>query len=124
MDWTPLERRLREEREDLERTLRHIDERFRADQTEESGELTSVDQHIADMATETEDRELDAMRQKLVQDRIGIIDAALERIENGTYGHCVVCGAEIPRERLEALPWTPYCLTHASLEATPRQVRR
>jgi DnaK suppressor protein len=38
------------------------------------------------------------------------IDAALQRIENGTYGKCVNCGAPIPEERLEAMPWATLCI--------------
>ena len=38
------------------------------------------------------------------------VDKALARIEEGTYGWCQECGAEIPFERLEALPSTPYCV--------------
>lgn len=38
------------------------------------------------------------------------IAAALERIENGTFGTCVDCGAELSAERLEAIPYTPYCI--------------
>ena len=119
MDTQALERRLREERTDLARTLEHINELFSADQSTEGGELSSVDQHIADMATETEDRELDIARRRMVEDRIALIDEALERIRRGTYGRCIVDDAEIPAERLEALPWTPYCLAHASLEPAP-----
>lgn len=37
------------------------------------------------------------------------IDAALERIENGTYGECQKCGAQISDARLELLPDTPFC---------------
>jgi DnaK suppressor protein len=37
---------------------------------------------------------------------------ALQRIENDAYGKCIDCGREIPRERLEAVPWSPYCVTH------------
>ncbi|MCB1383087.1 MAG: TraR/DksA family transcriptional regulator [Notoacmeibacter sp.] len=37
------------------------------------------------------------------------IDAALDRIEAGTYGTCVKCGEEISEERLELLPATPFC---------------
>ncbi len=37
---------------------------------------------------------------------------ALERIDNGTFGTCVVDGGPIEEKRLEALPWTPYCLKH------------
>jgi len=37
---------------------------------------------------------------------------ALDRIKNGTYGKCTVCGRPIEPARLEAVPWTPYCLEH------------
>ncbi|AMB40509.1 MULTISPECIES: TraR/DksA C4-type zinc finger protein [Paenarthrobacter] len=42
------------------------------------------------------------------------IEAALARIDAGTYGRCAVCGEEIPEGRLEARPWTPFCVRHAS----------
>jgi DnaK suppressor protein len=38
------------------------------------------------------------------------INAALKRIENGTYGFCTVCGQAIPEKRLEALPWAALCI--------------
>ncbi|MEZ0323007.1 MAG: TraR/DksA C4-type zinc finger protein [Hydrogenothermaceae bacterium] len=51
------------------------------------------------------------------------IDQALERIEDGTYGLCEVCGKEIEEERLEAIPWTTLCIEHAQeleqIKATP-----
>jgi RNA polymerase-binding transcription factor len=52
----------------------------------------------------------------LEQSRAGLaqIDAALDRMEHGTYGICEVCGAAIPDGRLEARPWTPYCIQHAA----------
>jgi DnaK suppressor protein len=37
---------------------------------------------------------------------------ALGRIDNGTFGQCVVDGGPIDEKRLEAIPWTPYCLKH------------
>jgi DnaK suppressor protein len=40
------------------------------------------------------------------------VRAALRRIENGTYGKCVVDGEPIDEKRLESVPWTPYCLKH------------
>ena len=42
------------------------------------------------------------------------IEAALDRISDGRYGICEVCGATIAEGRLEARPWTPYCIEHAS----------
>lgn len=38
------------------------------------------------------------------------VQDALRRIEDGSYGKCIVCGREIEPARLEAIPWTPYCL--------------
>ena len=40
------------------------------------------------------------------------VQDALERIENGTFGNCLVDGEPIDEKRLEAMPWTPYCLAH------------
>lgn len=42
------------------------------------------------------------------------VRAALRRIEDGTYGRCLVDGEPIAATRLEAVPWTPYCLKHQS----------
>lgn len=41
------------------------------------------------------------------------IEAALDRIAAGTYGSCAVCGEQIAEGRLEARPWTPFCILHA-----------
>ena len=38
------------------------------------------------------------------------VRAALKRIDDGTYGICIYTGEEISRKRLEAVPWTPFCL--------------
>jgi len=37
---------------------------------------------------------------------------ALQRIEEGTYGRCVIDGGPIEEKRLDAMPWTPYCKKH------------
>jgi RNA polymerase-binding transcription factor DksA len=42
------------------------------------------------------------------------VEAALARIAAGTYGTCAVCGGTIAEGRLEARPWTPFCIDHAS----------
>jgi DnaK suppressor protein len=45
---------------------------------------------------------------------LAAVRAALGRIEDGTYGRCVADGEPIDEKRLEAVPWTPYCLKHQS----------
>lgn len=79
---------------------------------DEVGELvsSSADQHMADTATETYDRELDYTLQENSELVLREIDAALARIEDGSYGVCARCGKPIGEERLEARPWATLCI--------------
>ncbi|HEY1011476.1 MAG TPA: TraR/DksA C4-type zinc finger protein, partial [Herpetosiphonaceae bacterium] len=64
-----------------------------------------VSNHLADEATDIYEREKDLA---LIEDRralIAEVDAALERVADGTYGICAATGKPIPEERLEALPY-------------------
>jgi DnaK suppressor protein len=65
---------------------------------------------MADTATETVDREIGHTLEASDGRLLAAIDAALARIEVGTYGICVNCGARIPPERLEAMPWATLCI--------------
>jgi DnaK suppressor protein len=42
---------------------------------------------------------------------LGVVEAALKRISDGTFGECLNCGQEINAKRLEAIPWVHYCIT-------------
>jgi RNA polymerase-binding protein DksA len=79
---------------------------------EETGELVSgsADQHLADTATETVEREIGNTLEEHDERLLVAIDAALKRIDDGTYGKCVNCGSPIPEERLEAMPWATLCI--------------
>jgi RNA polymerase-binding protein DksA len=78
--------------------------------SEDAGEETAYDNHLADTATETYDRELDYTLEENSGHVLGEIDAALKRIEEDTYGICTNCGKPIAVERLEALPWATLCI--------------
>ncbi|NOX63886.1 MAG: hypothetical protein GXP42_18370 [Chloroflexi bacterium] len=56
-------------------------------------------------------------RREVLEQQIEEIKAALTRIDEGTYGRCVVCGAEIPPERLEIVPTATECAECARKEA-------
>jgi RNA polymerase-binding protein DksA len=78
---------------------------------DESGDLSSgPGDHLADNATETYMRELDNGLEENADHLLVEIDAALQRIENGTFGTCLVCGNAIGEERLEAVPWATLCI--------------
>jgi RNA polymerase-binding transcription factor DksA len=116
MDSQAMRERLERERADLVATVDRIKERLAVPQRDSGGEVAVADQHPADVASETEARELDLARQTMFEARLGLIDEALRRVERGEYGRCVICGKEIPQERLELVPETPYCVEDAERE--------
>ncbi len=101
--------RLLEERQRAQEALDYIHEESRGQLEDEREEIQS-DNHPGDMATSTFDRELDYTLEENVERALAAIDAALQRIEDGTYGTCETCGEPIGVERLEALPWTTQCI--------------
>ena len=104
---------LAQHRERLLGTIAHHDIGG-ASLTEETGELpSSADNHLADTASETYDRELDEGLEADAREQVRQVDEALARIESGDYGTCRICGKKIPVERLEAVPWTTLCIDDA-----------
>ena len=107
-------RRLEQEWQLLLRARDAIDsEQLSARSEDESvGELAPMDQHQADVGSETFEREKDfSIRDQLDRD-LRAIQEAFVRIELGTYGVCESCRAPIPDERLDAVPTARFCFDH------------
>jgi len=99
--------------DERDQLLEEIAEYEREDQetlSDVSGENNYRD-HMADQGSATFARELDMTLEGNAREILSQIDAALERMEAGTYGICKRCGAEIPVERLEAVPAAELCIT-------------
>ena len=78
---------------------------------EETGDLAiGSGDHLADSATETYLRELDEGLEENAEHLLDEIDAALLRIDDGSYGLCSACGRPISEERLEAVPYATLCI--------------
>lgn len=73
-------------------------------------ELSSAEQHPAELATETIERELDQSVVNHAETELEELDSAMQRLDAGTYGLCEACGQPINEERLEAMPATRYCV--------------
>ncbi len=101
---------LEEERVRVVAAIQHLHQENPGSIQDETGELVTADQHLADTATETFDRELEYGLEENAEHVLGEIDAALARIEKGTYGICTNCGQPISEERLEALPYATLCI--------------
>jgi DnaK suppressor protein len=103
--------RLLEERERTRKAISYLHEENRATTEDEQRELSGgSDNHLADIATYTYDRELDSTLEGAEGEHLAHIDAALTRIEDGSYGMCENCGRAISPERLEAMPWATLCI--------------
>jgi RNA polymerase-binding protein DksA len=101
---------LLEERQRVAAAIENLHDENPGSLTDESGEETVFDNHLGDTATVTYDRELDYTLEENSEHVLSDIDAALKRIEDGTYGVCTTCGMQISEERLEARPWATLCI--------------
>jgi YteA family regulatory protein len=102
--------RLREERERALRELEGLHRGLRDSLTVSVGEVAAYDNHPADVGSETLEREKDLGLTDSPRFVLHQIEEAERRLEEGTYGTCAHCACEIPRERLEAVPWATLCV--------------
>jgi DnaK suppressor protein len=100
-----------------ERTrLEHIRDGFMSEQSGDTpewratAELSVVDQHPADVGTETFERDKDMSILFDIEAQLSDVDRALRRLDDGTYGRCEACGRPIGAARLEAKPMTRFCI--------------
>ena len=102
---------LLEERGRVERAIANLREDHPGRIDEEVEEIGATqDNHLAETATATLDREIDYTLEENSIRMLTAIDAALKRMDEGAYGTCTNCGREIPAERLEAYPWASLCI--------------
>ncbi len=83
---------------------------LRRNRIDGNGELSSMPLHMADIGSDNFEQEFTLSLMANEEDTLQLIEAALERIEEGTYGACDECGGPIPKLRLNAIPYTPFCV--------------
>ncbi len=88
---------------EVERIIQAVQE-----DTMPTGTVSHVPTHPADEAPDSLDVEVDLLRNE--QDILRDVEAALMRIEDGNYGICQQCEKSIDQQRLDAIPFTPYCV--------------
>ena len=104
----------------------HTEETLKRSSKDEAGDLSGYSQHMADAGTDTFDRDFALSMVSNEQDALTEIEAAIERIFEGTYGVCEMTGKNIMDERLMAVPFTRYSIeTQKQLEKNQtRSVQR
>ena len=110
IDTDRFRQRLLEERKRVEAAIQYLREEHPGSLEEEIEESVGADNHLADTATATLDREIDYTLGENSEQVLAEIDDALKRIEDGTFGTCPTCGQPIAPERLEAMPWATQCI--------------
>lgn len=75
-----------------------------------SGNLSNTPIHMADLGTDNFEQEFTLSLLHNEEQLLEEIDAALDRIQKGTFGQCEECGTAIPRPRLQAVPYARLCV--------------
>jgi DnaK suppressor protein len=119
MDREALRQRLLQERRRLELEISELDADL-SESLEESSEESPYDQHMAETAGVTLDREIDLSLEENTLASIAQIDRALGKLENGSYGSCDRCGKPIGDERLDAAPFATLCIDCKRIEERKR----
>ena len=98
-------------RSQLESGAAHLHEQLRELVRDDQG--LDFDEGFADTAHATAEQDENQSLASQLRDQLDDVEAALGRLDGGTYGHCEVCGNPISEARLEALPATRFCIDHA-----------
>ena len=105
------------EKKKLESFKKHLEERQQqlrkvVARTEQDGRDADVGtaQDIADRAANSYTKEFLFHQSNSERQLLQMVEGALSRIREGVFGECVNCGSDINAKRLEAVPWTRYCI--------------
>lgn len=95
-------KKLENRREELLRTISRTEQEGRA-----ADDDPTVD--LADKAANSYTKEFLFGQNDSDRVTLQLVEKALRRIQQGTFGQCLICDEEIQQKRLEAVPWTPHC---------------
>ena len=125
MDDADVRKRLETERERLITAQREtLEQHGEGPESQGMSELASYDQHDADTATETFEREKDESIVERLDAELADVERALAKLDDGTYGICEACGRPIERDRLDAYPAARFCVRdQAGAEAAGEERR-
>lgn len=102
--------------------LQHLEgDSLNKSQRDATGDLSGYSFHMADMATDNFDLEFTLGLASNEQNSLNLIDAALRKIKEGSYGICESCSKSITLKRLTAVPYAPLCIKCQEIEEKERR---
>lgn len=111
-------------RQEIVDDIKGLREESTATIKEATGDLSHYSFHMADLATDAQEREKKFMLAHKSGRFLHHIDEALRRIEDGTYGHCHICEKQITKPRLTAVPHARMCIKCKEEEEKKKARRR
>ena len=112
-----IKKSLLKKREDLIRKVKNLEkENLGQSQRDASGDLSGYSFHMADVASDSFEREVYLGLAASEQELLYKIDSALKRLKDKDFGKCVSCGKDIGIKRLTAVPYAELCITCQHIE--------
>jgi len=110
-DLTAFKKIVLKKKEEVLDEIKHIsDDTLRKSQKEASGDISGYSYHMADVATDTYDREFSLSLASSGRELLYELDDALKRIDEGIFGICEGCDLVITKIRLKAVPSARFCI--------------
>lgn len=103
-------RLLLEERKRLQEELAEMEEHQVKTEEKPVADAAGYEDDLVDVATETFEREKELALESSVQGMLAMVEEALQKVRNGTYGVCEGCGKPIDGKRLRAIPYARLCI--------------
>jgi len=98
-------------KEEINEEINHISsDTLKQSQKEASGDISGYTLHMADVATDNYDREFSLGLASNERDILHMIDYALDKIKDGSFGFCEECNKPITKTRLKAVPYAKLCI--------------
>lgn len=111
MDLAKLKKMLLKKRDSLLAEIQHIQkETLRKTQKDAAGDLSAYTFHMADVATDTFDRDFSMGLASAEREMLMDIEDALRKIQDKSFGKCEACDKEISKSRLKAIPYAKLCI--------------
>src|SRR2546423_10859075 len=98
----------RKQLEERQQNIRRLMARTQEDGRSADTDASAAD--IADRAANSYTKEFLFSQHANERQLLGMVESALARIREGSFGECINCGSEINAKRLDAVPWTRYCI--------------
>jgi RNA polymerase-binding transcription factor DksA len=114
---------LQERRQEIQEQIDQMGDEQRQMGIDQGIEQGTLSNHMADDGSMVFEAERLATVSDDMREMLANIDAALERIEDGTYGVCLACGKPIAEERLDAFPYVAYCIEDQARLERDNQLR-